>query len=97
MLKHNCGDIYLRRMKPTDEADSMMTSVAMAAREAICRGTGRKAPVVAVRRGFPGEVVAVGCSKRELKARFISGGKCWRETACFFRVPKPTRKVTGCE
>lgn len=45
MLKHNYGDIYLRRMKPTDKADSLMTSVAMAAREAICRGTGRKPPL----------------------------------------------------
>ena len=92
MLKHNSGDLYLRRMKLTDKADSMMTSVALAARGTICQNTGRKPPIVAVRRGFPGEVMAVGYTKRELKARFIGGGRCWKETARFFRVARPAKK-----
>lgn len=97
MLKHNFGDLYLRRMKITDKADSMMTAVALAARGAIYRGMGRKPPIVAVRRGYPGEVMAVGYTKSELKARFIGGGRSWKETSRFFRAPLPTRKDEGSE
>lgn len=91
MLKHNYGDIYLRRLKPTDKSESMMTAISMSAGKMLCEQHNRKVPIVAVRRGFPGEVMAVGYTKRELKARFLSGGRSWSETARFFRAPQPER------
>lgn len=86
MLKHNYGELYLRRIKPGDMADSIQDALAMEMRSEICRFHQRKPPIVAVRRGFPGQVMAVGYSKEEIRRRMGGAGRTWAETARFFRV-----------
>lgn len=87
MLKHNYGELYLRRMSPRDQADSIFTAMSMAAKEEICLIQGRKPPIVAVRRGFPNEVVAVDYTKRALRRQFL--GRPFRDTCRWFRQPLP--------
>lgn len=87
MLKHNYGELYLRRLSPQDQADSIFTAMSMAAKEEICLIQGRKRPVVAVRRGFPNEVVAVDYTKTALRRKFH--GRPFRDTCRWFRQPLP--------
>lgn len=82
-LKYTKGMLYVRRAKPGDQADSIMTAVQMAAKELI---RGRRGYFVAVRRGFPGEVIACGYTKHEVKQRFHPGP--WKRTERFFRIAK---------
>lgn len=92
MLNHNYGELYLRRMKASDTAESIIDAMALAAKGEICRMRRRKPPIVAVRHGFPGEVVAVGYTKQDVKARMFGGGRTWSDTTRFFRVPRSTQK-----
>jgi hypothetical protein len=48
---------------------------------------------VAVRRGFPGEVLACGYTRNELKSRFHPGP--WKRTQKFFRVAKTGQQKEG--
>jgi hypothetical protein len=82
-LKYTKGTLYGRRAKPDDQADSVITAMQMAAKEML---RGRRGYFVAVRRGFPGEVIACGATKRDVKQRFQPGP--WQHAARFFRTAK---------
>lgn len=88
MLKHNYGEMYLRRMKPTDKADSIFTATSMAAKEMIRDQHDGRAPIVAVRRGFPGEVIAVGYTKEDVRRQFSD--RPFKEVCQWFRQPMST-------
>jgi hypothetical protein len=68
----NKGTIYLRRIKPTDKADGMLTAYSM-----VLLKYG------AFRRGYPGICVMAGMSKRSIKQKFWP--RSWREVKAFFR------------
>jgi len=82
-LRYTRGMLYIRRAKSTDKADSIFTAMSMAAKEAA---RGPRGYFVAVRRGFPGEVLACDYTRQGLKSRFHPGP--WKRTQRFFRVAK---------
>ncbi len=88
-LRYTRGQLYIRRYKQGDQADSIITAYAMAANGLLNAQHGKSHYYVAVRRGFPNEVLETARSKRELKARFI--GRPWREARQWFRMAKGGR------
>lgn len=85
-LRYTKGTLYIRRAKPGDQADSIFTAMSMAAKEF---NKGPRGYFVAVRRGFPGQVLACDYTKQKLKKRFYPGP--WKRTQHFFRVAKKER------
>jgi len=80
------GSLYIRRFKEGDQADSIFDAVRMAADQLLNKRNRKNHFYVAVRRGFPGQVLATGRSKRDIQRRFI--GRPWSETQKFFRTAK---------
>lgn len=87
MSKYRKGVLYVRRIKPTDKTDSVITAVQMAARRMLCERFGKRPPFVLVRHGHRGEaVMAVDYSRRELQSRIYgSGGRDFKATARAWR------------
>ncbi len=92
-LRYTKGQLYIRRVHPKDGADSIFTAYAMAANGMLSTRRGKGHYYVAVRRGFPHEVLETALSKRDLKARFI--GRPWSETRQWFRVKKDGSSSTA--
>ena len=89
-LRYTRGQLYLRRYKQGDQADSIITAYEMAANGLLNAQHGKSHYYVAVRRGFPHEVLATDKSKRELRRRFT--GRSWQETRQWFRVAQKDRR-----
>ena len=85
-LRFTKGSLYIRRFKEGDQADSIFDAVRMAADQMINQRKGKDHFYVAVRRGFPHEVLASGRCKRDIQRRFL--GRSWRDTQKFFRTAK---------
>ena len=87
MSKYRMGVLYVRRIKPSDTTDSMITAVQMAARRMLCERLGKRPPFVLVRHGRRGEsVMAVDYSRRGLQSRIYgSGGRNFKATARAWR------------
>lgn len=88
-IRYTKGQLYIRRFKHGDQADSIFTACEMAGNEMLNAKRGKNHFYVAVRRGFPHEVLVTSRSKRELKRRFL--GRSWQETRQWFRVAKEVR------
>lgn len=89
MLKYRYGELYIRRLRKGDKCTSILDAFALAALKLTAERTGRL-PYVAVRRGFPGEILASSLSRRDLMER-LTHGRSWNSTRKFFRCAYPSK------
>lgn len=87
MSKYRKGVLYVRRLKPSDRAGSIITAYQIAAKKLLSEKLGRGLPFVLVRHGFRGEsVLEVGDTRAELQGRvWGSGGASFKVTARAWR------------
>lgn len=87
MSKYRKGMLYVRRLKPSDRADNLMTAAKMAAKRMICEDRGLPPPFVMIRHGMREmEIMQVAYSRSELLSSINGGRRTFKETARAWRV-----------
>lgn len=90
MSSYRRGCLYIRRIKPTDCADTMMMSIRMAAMKMLAERR-KGCAYVLVRHGFD-RIIQVDSSKASLKSSVhFAGERSWKQGARRWRERLETR------